>query len=536
MNYKQIKYILYAIIFLYFIVAAFILLTLTGGVDFDAALCIKMADNAYKHIPFNNYAHPDPQNLNKDGYEFMTWWSPGQYVLPLLIKNFLNVKLEIALKILTAICLLFSGFGIFKLYGQLVNRKKYAGLPNDTQTNVIVLVSLVFTIGQPFFLSNLFFYDGGGILMLTWCPWFIWWVIKFGRITFYSLLTLLFLSLIGFFLKIAFTSIFMGALFYLFLSKSIIIGNPFDNQNLRKLFLNAFYLGLVFAVYIFIVKTVFLNHNTNISDSSTGIRLQPRVLVYPVVAPMLGMFSLDFIDRTYQWIIAAAFILPVYYLILKSKAINLSYKYILISFGGICIAFFSILYVLNVDVSYALRHYRIITILLTPAFFISIWRGGNWGKYFAGALLSLCTVINITYFVKALAGTVHNENAVSDYSGLQSPFPAALIKKIHSLDNLKDKGREIFYFKNVDPAVALEVRNNRVLLEDNFANFHFNNSLRFKPTLYFGYNIGAVYMIYPLNDFKQDSTTYFTRFERYKKFEKIYQTGGYAIYQAVAMP
>jgi hypothetical protein len=118
---------------------------------------------------------------------------------------------------------------------------------------------------------------------------------------------------------------------------------------------------------------------------------------------------------------------------------------------------------------------------------------------------------------------------------LSLPYPPELVKKIHLLDNFNNKGRDIFLF-NTAPDIALEIKNNRVLLEDNFLNFHFNNNARHKQTLYYGKNAGNIYLVYELAQFKKDSVMYLTRFEKYKKFEKIYQTSGYAIFKAVANP
>ncbi|WP_259071643.1 hypothetical protein HDF24_22690 [Mucilaginibacter sp. X4EP1] len=525
--------ILYGSLAACFIIAVFTLLFSSQNIGWDAGLCIKMTDNAYKHIPFNHYAHPKPQNLNEDESEFVTWWSPGQFAIPLLIQQCFGIKISVAIKILTVLCMLLSGLGIYKLFTQLIDRKNFT-LHQQESAAIFTLLSLLFVATEPFFWENLFVYDGGGILMLAYCPWFIYWVIKIDRINISSLLILLVSAILGFFLKTAFTSILAGALLYLFLSKSISPDKSFVNQNFKKIALNAIYLGIIFVIYFLTVKLTFLSHNRNIADSSLGIRTQLRVLVYPVVAPLFGVFSLDFLDKTYQWILGAVFILPVYYIILKSKNISLLYKYLLIGFVASCICFYSFLYFLNVDVSYELRHYRIITILLIPALWLA-FKEYSLGRYFIYVLTTALFLINICAFAIKLSEGVNKQKSVT-LSGLPSKYPNELIKKIHALDNLKDKGRDIFYFKNDEPSIALEVRNNRVLTEDNFLNFHFNNQLKSASTLYFGYNSGEIYLVCPDDRFKQDSVTYLTKFDKYKKFEKIYQTAGYSIYKAIHSP
>jgi hypothetical protein len=527
MNNSKATYILYAFIGLYIITSVTVLVRSYQGVDWDPGTCIKMTDNAYKGIPFNAYAHPKPGNLNEDEFEFVTWWSPGQFAVPLLIQKIIGVKVNIAIRILTALCLLIAGLGIFKLF-RLFLKNENDEVGNGSSTATIAL--LLFALLQPFFWKNIFVYNGGGILMLAYCPWFIYWVIKINRITLYSLLLLLLAGFVGFFLKSSFTSIFAGALFYLFLTKSINAGVPVKQQNLKKITVNALCLGAVLLVYILTIKIAYLNHNTGISQSSTGIRVQPRVLLYPVIAPVIGLFSLNFLNKTVYWIIASFFVIPIYYLLFKNNRLSLTYKYVLISFVITTVSFYALLYFINVDVSYELRHYIIISILLTPAFFISLWRL-PFGKYLVYGIAGIYIAINV-YQLTAIIIANPKYRETNLYSGFPTNYPADLIEKVHALDNLKNHKKDIFYFRSSELTIALEVRNNRVLFEDNFVNFHFNNKARYNSTLYFGRNSGELYLIYPLQNFKQDSISYLTRFEKYKSFEKIYQTKGYAIFKA----
>jgi len=254
MTYKKTIYILYAALFLYFVIAVATLINSSQGISFDPGLCIKMVDNGYKHIPFNHYSHPSPKNLNADESEIVTWWSPGQFAIPLLIQKCFGVKVSIALKILIIICLLIAGLGTYRLFNLLISNKNSIDRNNDL-TTVIVLVFLLFTIAQPFFWGSLFVYDGGGILMLAYCPWFIYWVAKINRINVYILLLLLIAAIFGFFLKTSFTSIFAGALLFLFLSKSISPDRSLKNQDFKKIALNGIYLGGIFIIYILMIKT-----------------------------------------------------------------------------------------------------------------------------------------------------------------------------------------------------------------------------------------------------------------------------------------
>ncbi|GAC1309845.1 MAG: hypothetical protein NVSMB24_26010 [Mucilaginibacter sp.] len=529
MNYKQAIYVLYAMLFLYFIIAAVTLISSSQSGNWDTSLCLKMTDNAYKHIPFNYYAHPNPKNLNEDQYEFVTWWSPGQFALPLIIEKYLDVKLAVALKLLTMLCLVISAWGIFLLYKQLL-KNKATQIAGESVT-AVGLACVLFVITLPFFWGNLNVYDGGGILLLAYCPWFIYWLIKCKGITVLNILILLISGLIGFFLKSSFTSVFIGALLYLFLANSIFPFTTLKGLDVKKIIVNALYLGGALIIYILIIKVAFLSHNRGISNSSTGFRMQPRVLFFPMDAPVLSLFSLDHLNKTYQWIIASVFILPCYYLLLKSEHITPIFKNVLVSFVGGCIGFYLLMYFLNYDVSYELRHFRIATILFVPALYISFSHLTGVKYIFYGVMI-LYFGVNIYSYIENLVAA-KAPGPLPAISGLPASYPAELLNKIHHLDSATGEDRDIFYFKSYDPAIALEIKNSRVLFEDNFINFHFDNQLRFNRTLYWGTNSGQIYIVYPLAEFKKDSALYLTRFEKYKKFKSIYQIKGFTILKAI---
>jgi hypothetical protein len=530
-NYKKITYGLAGVLLVYFIVAATTLAVSSQHVGWDAGLTLKMTDNGYKHIPFNNYAHPNPKKISEDQYEFVTWWSPGQFAVPFIIEKLFHLKLATALKILTFFCLLISASGIFRLFKTLIPTENI--VEDNGRLTAVGLALLLFTVAQPFFWGNLDLYDGGGIMMLAYCPWFIYFVVRYGQINIYTFLLMLLTGLAGFFLKSAFTSIFAGALLYFVLSKSILPFKTFKNLDFKKIARIGIYAAAIFIIYIFIIKVAFLSHNRGISESSQGIRLQPRVLFYPLVAPVLGLFSLSFLNKTYEWIIASVAIIPIYFIVLRSKAISITYKAVLVSFLLTSICFYLFLYLLNLDVSYELRHYVMLSILITPAMFLVLWKYGTL-RYFLFGLLGVYFVMNSFNYAENLAIVSKIKQPVYSFSGLPSRYSPGFLKAIDSLDNLGRSGKDIFCFSDDDPSIGLEVRNNRVLLDQNFLNFHFDNRLRFERVLYWGLNSGRVYVVCSGQNLEGELTDYATKFEKYKTFDKIYQNDGYAIFEAIA--
>lgn len=525
MNTHTTRNILYCLFILYILSIIFALFRVPLSIGWDPGICIKMADNWIKGIPFNYYSHPNPANLSADELEFVTWWTPGQFAVPLLFKNIFGVNMNNAIRTMTALCLGISGWGIFKLYALLLKDR-------FINNHSIIIISLVlFTVLQPFFWGNLFNYDGGGILLLAYSPWFIYGVIRVKRINILTVIGLLLSGFFGFFLKSSFTATFAGALGYLFLISSINPDVSIKKQHLKKIFVNGAILGTILIAYMLAIKLAFLSHNRSISDSSMGIAVQPRALLFPVIAPVIGVFAMNYLNKTAYWLTAFIIVLPIYYFMFKKAQLSLTYKYVMISFVFISVLFYVFLYFIRVDVSYELRHYTIMVIVCSPALFITLWKL-PFRRYLVFAIVVVYTLTNIynysLRFARALSAPKSNL-----YSGFMSNYPANLINKIHSLDSANTNGRDIFYLKSNDPYLAYEIKTNRVLLADNYINFHFNNEGRFKPILYYGKNNGQLYVVSPQGQSAQDSTSFFGKFEKYRRFKNIYQTKGYIIYKAL---
>jgi hypothetical protein len=528
------KHWLYFALAVYFIIATTILIIVPQSLVWDPALCLKMTDNALKNIPFNNYAHPDLHNLNKDTFEYVTWWSPGQFAIPLVFQKCLGVTISTAIKITIFLSSVIAAAGIYCLFQQLVKKNDAISTDRTKLINSATLL-LLFTICHPLFWESFFAYDGGGVLMVGFCPWYIYWIIKIDKLNILNLSGILAAALIGFFLKTSFTGVFLSSLLYLFLSQSVQVSFTFKTLDPKKIIRNGIYLAALFVAYMLVTKFAFLNRNTNISNSSLGIRPQIRTIIYPIVAPILGLFSIHSSNRTYQWLSITPFILVFYCYFFITKHASITYKYLLFSFIAGYSCFYTLLYFLNLDISYEARHFKILTLLIIPSLFIQT-KALQRGRYLIYAFGAIFILWNISYNIKRIGDNMKLRNVASTISGLPISYPNDIIKKLHYLDQLKGSAKDIFYLQSNDPAITLEIKHGRILLEDNFIDFGFKNNKRKDATIYFGQNTGKLYIVYPKANFRQDSLVYLTKFEKYKKFNRIYQSDSCNIYLAIPSP
>jgi hypothetical protein len=110
--------------------------------------------------PINTIISADPKDISRDQARLVTWWSPGQYVIPGIF-TLLGVRLGAALTITAAVSLLFC------LLGWIYVAKHFALSPR-TAILVVLLIATFRYSTLPFGI-----YNGGEILLQGITPWLI---------------------------------------------------------------------------------------------------------------------------------------------------------------------------------------------------------------------------------------------------------------------------------------------------------------------------------------------------------------------------
>src|ERR1700712_1663543 len=68
---------------------------------------------------FNTLPSPDPTNIAVDKTVFLSWWSPGQYLLPYAFKKLLWLNTGKATALAIVLCSVLGLLGYFKLFKRL---------------------------------------------------------------------------------------------------------------------------------------------------------------------------------------------------------------------------------------------------------------------------------------------------------------------------------------------------------------------------------------------------------------------------------
>jgi hypothetical protein len=109
---------------------------------------------------FNTIATPDPADISKDRLEFMTWWSPGQYLIPGVF-TVLGLRLGSAFSITAGLSLLCCLLGWIRVL-------KHFALSPQAATLAVAFLSTFRYSTLPFGI-----YHGGEILLQGITPWLI---------------------------------------------------------------------------------------------------------------------------------------------------------------------------------------------------------------------------------------------------------------------------------------------------------------------------------------------------------------------------
>jgi hypothetical protein len=110
---------------------------------------------------FNLISSPNPDDISKTTATFLSWWSPGQYLVPYFFKIIAGINSGHAVVLTIVLGNLCGLTGFYFFF-------KKAGF-----TKIIVALSLAFIILQKAYWIPYDYYNGGEILLFAFEGWFL---------------------------------------------------------------------------------------------------------------------------------------------------------------------------------------------------------------------------------------------------------------------------------------------------------------------------------------------------------------------------
>ncbi|MDB5123013.1 MAG: hypothetical protein JWP94_1142 [Mucilaginibacter sp.] len=405
--------------------------------------------------PFNTLLGPDQSDISKNYSQFLTWWSPGQYLVPYLFKlgSFFNTGEAIAITI--TICQIMGLVGLYFFF------RKVGFTP------FISVASLLFIICQQAFVVPYVFYNGGEILLFAFVGWFLYGCVSLKKPGLTLVLFVLFSGWLGFFCKSSFLWIYAAGLCCLWLRLSSI------NPSIANRIKTGLWLAIPGALSLAGIYVFFLSKGETPASVSHGLKLTLQTFAFPLASPILSGFSVDdmlhgliyhtgkpVFDVTWSLIILS--LLAIFSLLLIISITryvpNNNYRLFILVFYVAAILFFGLTYLRQLTISYEARHFRILGILVVPGILYLV----NQLKAGYQLLFTLiCIGIGVTSFRYLAKGYQYNKAVTAKgISGIAQPnIDQPSLNHIMKLD--RENRNAVFVFISDD--IGLEIMHNRII-------------------------------------------------------------------------
>ena len=404
---------------------------------------------------FNLMTSPDQDDISKNTAEFLTWWSPGQYLVPYTFKLLFGLNTGEASAITITLCQLLGLAGFYSFF-------KKIGF-----TSLISAISILFIACQQFFVVPFVFYNGGEILFFAFIAWFLYGCTALKTTGWKLFVFVLFSGWIGFLCKSSVMWMYAGGLLFLWLRLS------FPDKKRSTWIRNGFWIGAPAIIAVSIIYLFFLSKGQNPASTAAGLKLSLQTVSYPLASPLLSGFSIDDlchgliyhtgkpIFSAYQAIIvlllvAALSVWLVFRIVRKAPSEN--YRLLIMVFYSVSVLFFSFAYLRQMTISFEARHFRIIGLIVIPGTIYLVSQIKAPYRALFGVIWIGIAITSIIYLAK---GYSFNKNkSAHGVSGIAQEFiDQPSLDKIMAIDREQKNATFVF----VNKAIGLEIIHNRIL-------------------------------------------------------------------------
>ena len=469
---------------------------------------------------FNLITSPDQGDISQNYSEFLTWWSPGQYLVPFLFKWITNLNTGQVIAIVITICQLLGLAGFYAFF------KKVGFTP------LISAISLVFIICQQAFVVPYVFYNGGEILLFAFEGWFLYGCIALKK-TGLRLILFVFLSgCIGFFLKSSFIWIYTVGLCCLWIRLS---ANVAGILNWIK---NGVLIAIPAMVSLVCIYLFFLSRGQNPTSNPNGIKLTLETFAFPLASPLLSGFSIDDLlhgllyhtgkpvfGPGWSMVILGVLAVLSFLLILNilRRAPNKNYRLFVITFYIFATLVFGITYLRQLSISYEARHFRIIGLLIVPGMIYMISKFKPAQQWFFVFLAIGIGFTSLNYLIK---GYQFNQNkSARGITGIAQPnIDQKSLDQVMKLD--RENKDAIFVFVSND--IGLEIMHNRIITLQPIGP---DLKINLDDYVYEGF-AGPLYIVLPESYAGPKEKMIMKSFPGYKGFNLSMLSDNYVLYSA----
>ena len=353
-----------------------------GSVTFADALRGLEAMNQFRDGgQFNWLNYP-----NTDGaYSFfLSWWTPGQWVIPYLFQGIGITNLQVIQSCLIISMTSIGLWGYYRLF-------THAGF-----SQTIVWLSMLTIVTNQLFYWHFLMYYGGDLLVFVLFPFLIDFTLRIiGRLTLVNVLCFILFGLIGFFFKSSWLLLFFATLVFLWFTAASTIFT-INTRRIILLLVGVFVFSAVYYSFIQFGETPGSSERIDVYGGMFHDHMGDWFTAFGTPVGIFSRFTM-FIQKlsvNISFNLNGLLLIPLllsivlYVSMLKQKR-DVYQKLVLI----VSLTYFglmTVLYVLNRAISYEMRHFAIVGFLFIPIIIHRISKS-NWKK----SGLILCVLISI---------------------------------------------------------------------------------------------------------------------------------------------
>jgi hypothetical protein len=404
---------------------------------------------------FNLLISPSQDNITNNTSEFLTWWSPGQYVVPYLFKLLLGVNTGKASVVTITVCNLLGLVGFFTLFKKLGFTKHIAAL------------SVAFMLCQQFFVIPYVFYNGGETLLFAYLGWFLLGCFSFERIDWRCLLFILISGWVGFFCKSAFLWMYASGLCCLWIRLNL------NHKEIKRWLISGIYLAIPAILSLLSIYKFFLSKGESPVTASQGLHFSLEAFAFPLASPFLSGFSVDDIVHGLLYHpdgpMFSVLVTTIILLLLAAGSIALilaifrlvpqqNYRIAVVVFYSIAFLFFTLVFLRQLAISYEGRHFRIVGILVIPGTIAVFSQSKLYIKVIGAVLWLGITILSVQFLYSGLS---RNSTGPYGASGISQQFiDQPSLTYLQHLDK-QHPNNALFVFISAD--LGLEILHNRII-------------------------------------------------------------------------
>ncbi len=406
---------------------------------------------------FNHLVSPDANDLGKDTSQFLSWWTPGQYLVPY------GFKLALGINTGQATALTITLFQLLGLWGFYLFFKKIGFTP------LLAALSLLFIAGQQFFVVPFVFYSGGELLLFGFLGWFLLGCTSFKTTGIGLVFFVLIAGLVGFICKSSFLWMYAAGLIIIWIRLS-------SKKPILQWLKNGIWIGIPAITVMALIWLFYLAKGPNPGSDAAGLKFSLKAFSFPLASPLLAGFSIDdlsrglifhtgkviFSDSAARTIIIVLAILSLWLVLQLLKQIpDENYRLVIKVFYTVAFLFFTAAYLRQLTITYEARHFRILGLLIVPGIIYLI---GQTRIIYRTAFILIGLSIAFTSILYLSTGFAYNKNhSARGTSGLAQPtIDQKALDQIIAID--QQNTNAIFVF--VDASLSTEIKHNRVIVLD----------------------------------------------------------------------